>query len=702
MPSIMKADKSFQVSVLWRLININYKNQAFNLFLNFEMNGKVKMSIQQINTILIANRGEIASRIIRTCWKMGIKSVAIFSEADRESIFVREADTAVFIGESSPSKSYLNQEKIIEIAKNQNADAIHPGYGFLSENVDFAQKCKDSGIIFIGPHPEAIEAMGSKSHAKSIMQSHGVPTIPGYLGENQSLKALSEAAKKIGFPLLLKATAGGGGKGMRVVNKATELGKNIEAAKREAFSSFGNDELIIEKYISKGRHIEFQIFGDKHGNIIHILERECSIQRRYQKVLEESPSPVLTENLRKQMGEAAIKAAQALSYDNAGTVEFIFDDKTKDFYFLEVNTRLQVEHPVTEEVTGLDLVQMQIEVAEGRKLGITQSDIHGKGYAIEARLYAEDASNDFMPATGKVLHWEVPNVDGLRIETAIESGSDISIHYDPMIAKIIVWDQNRNTAHRKMAYTLRHLKCLGLTTNQDFLLHLLEQPAINEGNYDTHFIKNELDLSQLSEKTIEQKELASISVTLLNWQKREESRILLNTLPSGWRNNFYASQQATYFFATEEIDVKYSFQKDNKFQFWVNGNDSHIELIKVQNQKVIFRKNGIQHQCTVTQKHHSIFIHSPETGNIMLVEKERFPKKDTEKIKGGFEAPMPSQIIKVLVKEGQEVKSGQGLMIISSMKMENTIEAEKDGVVEEIFAKEGQNVEAGFLLLKLK
>ncbi|MEZ5004070.1 MAG: biotin carboxylase N-terminal domain-containing protein [Chitinophagales bacterium] len=360
-------------------------------------------TIQPITSILIANRGEIAARIIRTCKKMGIKSIAVFSDADRKAPFVKAADSAVYIGESNPAQSYLDIDKIIDTAKKVGASAIHPGYGFLSENVHFAQRCAKEGIIFIGPNPKAIEAMGSKANAKALMEKHQVPVVPGYKGKDQSLETLTKAANDIGYPVLLKAVAGGGGKGMRIVKDEKNIEKAIQAAQRESKNAFGDDELIVEKYIASGRHIEFQIFGDQHGNAIHLLERECTIQRRYQKVIEESPSPVLDDDLRTAMGDAAVKAAKALNYDNAGTVEFIFDDSTKNFYFLEVNTRLQVEHPVTEEVTGLDLVQMQIESAQGLPLAIEQNDVKGNGYAIECRLYAEDANNDFLPVTGKIV-----------------------------------------------------------------------------------------------------------------------------------------------------------------------------------------------------------------------------------------------------------------------------------------------------------
>ncbi len=657
--------------------------------------------MKSIQSILIANRGEIASRIIRTCRKMGIRSIAVFSDADRDNLFVKEADIAIHIGESSPAASYLDVDKIIAKAKELEADAIHPGYGFLSENVAFAQRCKDEGIVFIGPHPDAIEAMGSKSKAKALMQEHGVPTVPGYQGADQDISTLKKAALDVGFPLLLKATAGGGGKGMRIVHEEAELESAIEAAKRESLSAFGDDELIIEKYVSSGRHIEFQIFGDQHGNTIHILERECSIQRRYQKVIEESPSPIMTDDLRYRMGEAAVLAAKALKYDNAGTVEFIYDDTSGDFYFLEVNTRLQVEHPVTEEITGLDLVQLQIESAQGMPLAISQDEIEGKGYAIECRLYAEDAQNDFLPVTGTIHQFNVPNVEGLRVESAIESGSSISIYYDPMITKLIVWDKNRPSAHRKMQYVLRNMTCLGMTTNQAFLLHLLENQDFQQGNYDTHFIKNKINVDEIgniNEQGIHQSLIAS---TLYQWHLRKGRQKLLQSIPSGWRNSFYQHQFQTYILGEKEVRVEYRFL-NQKFECRIGESEFSASIVDVSSHQIRTEINGVQHQFQWIQKGSDIYIQNERIGALHIEVKDRFPSKEAEKVKGGYESPMPSQIIKILVKEGQEVNVGDGLVILSSMKMENTIEAAESGVVEEIFVTEGANVEAGFLLLKLK
>lgn len=650
-----------------------------------------------IQILLIANRGEIASRIIRTCRKMGIKAIAVFSEADRNAPFVAEADQAVFIGESSPSASYLDQDKIIAAAKKTKADAIHPGYGFLAENAGFARKCQEEGLLFIGPHLEAIEAMGSKAKAKTIMEAHGVPVVPGYQGDDQSVAALSKAAIEMGFPVLLKATAGGGGKGMRIVSKAEELTAAIEAAKREAKNAFGDDAMIVEKYITSGRHIEFQIFGDQHDHVIHLLERECTIQRRYQKVIEESPSPVLDEALRNQMGEAAIKAAKALNYDNAGTVEFIFDEKSQAFYFLEVNTRLQVEHPVTEAITGLDLVQMQIEVAQGLPLAIQQEEVKGRGYAIECRLYAEDGSNNFLPVTGVIQRFEAPEVDGLRVESAIKSGSEISIFYDPMIAKLIVWEENRQAAHRKMQYTLRHLVCLGTTTNQAFLLQVLENPDFQAGNYDTHFIDNHIDLGK--GKTADPS-VAGVAACLYGWKQREEARVLLREMPSGWRNSFYDYQREVYLHGEEELMVKYHYQNGG-FRFLIDEKTYTVQLISNENNQLRIEMEGIQYHFSIAVDKDVYYIHNEELGVVCLKQKDRFPEPEPEVVKGAYEAIMPAQIVKVLVKKGQKVSAGNGLVILSSMKMENTIVAAEDGVVKEVFAIEGENVEAGFLLLKL-
>ncbi len=650
-----------------------------------------------MQSILIANRGEIAHRIIKSCRKLGIRSIAVYSDADQNAPYVKAADVALHIGESDPAASYLDQDKIIAAAKQSGAKGIHPGYGFLSENASFARRCQSEGLVFIGPNPEAIEAMGDKAKAKALMQAHNVPTVPGYQGDDQSEARIQSESIKIGFPVLLKATAGGGGKGMRIVHAENELAGAIAAAKREAMNAFGDDTLIVEKYIQSGRHIEFQIFGDKDGNVIHLLERECSIQRRYQKVIEESPSPIMDEALRERMGQAAVQAAKALNYDNAGTVEFIYDQQSGDFYFLEVNTRLQVEHPVTEAITGLDLVELQIQSAMGGPLGLEQTDIKGNGYAVECRLYAEDPDQDFRPVTGKVLRFEWPKVEGLRVDSAIKSGSEISIYYDPMIAKLIVWGPNRQVAHRKMTYVLSQMLCLGTTTNQAFLQALFAHPNFRAGNYDTHFLVEHPDLARSAERSSQEQELFAIAATLQAWQERESKRSLLRSIPSGWRNNYSAPQQKAFMFGEAEVSLQYRYQKEH-FYF---GAESKVKLLEAGDEQVVFELNATRHAFDFALNDNQVFLQNEALGSQTLSIKDRFPQRSSQKEAGNYQAPMPSKIVKILVAPGQRVDAGDPLLVLSSMKMENTLTAAKTGTVEEIYAVEGSNVESGFVLLKL-
>lgn len=661
-------------------------------------NIKVK-EIKPIESLLVANRGEIASRVFRTCRKMGIRSVAVFSEADRHMPFVGDADEAVFIGENAPSESYLNMDKIISVAKQKNIDAIHPGYGFLSENAAFAQKCIDNDIIFVGPHPDAISSMGSKATAKALMQAHDVPVVPGYNGDDQDMAVLMAEAKGVGVPLLLKAAAGGGGKGMRIVRDLEDLEQAIRSAQRESLSAFGDDRLIIEKYIESGRHIEFQIIGDKHGHVLHLLERECSLQRRYQKVIEESPSPVMTEPLRKRMGAAAIKAAKAIQYDNAGTMEFIYDKDSDEFYFLEVNTRLQVEHPVTEAITGLDIVQLQIESAEGKPLSLYQEDISGSGYAVEVRLYAEDAGNNFTPVTGRIVHFEVPHTDGLRVESAIRSGSDISVFYDPMIAKIIVHGSDRSDALRKMAYVLRRTICLGTVTNQDYLLRIVEDQRFIDGAYTTQFLNKDFGYSRNDDSTSVIAK-AAIAATLYGWRKRNGARKLLKSLPSGWRNSFYAPQHDTYFVNKEMINVQYRYQSD-VLSVSIGEQTHKIRYNGAEGSALYVEIDDMVTPYYVINSGQNYFVHSIETGNLHLTKQDRLPVKEKEAVPGVYASPMPCTIVKLNVKPGQRVKSGDALIIISSMKMESIITATSDGIVEETYVADNQSIEAGMLMLKI-
>lgn len=448
------------------------------------------------NKILIANRGEIAIRIIRACRELGIKTVAVYSEADKNAQHVQLADESILLGDAAPKESYLNVDKLIRAALDSKADAIHPGYGFLSENASFAAAVDSAHLTFIGPSADSIRAMGDKAESKILMKQSGVPTVPGFEGLTSD-DEFKKAAKEIGYPVLIKASAGGGGKGMRVVNAESELSEAIESARREALNSFGDENLLIEKYLADAHHIEFQVFGDKHGNLVHLFERECSVQRRHQKIIEETPSPLLTPELREQMGQAAVAAAKAVNYYNAGTIEFIFDPLLSTFYFLEMNTRLQVEHPITELTAGIDLVQWQIRIAAGEKFPFTQNDFHQHGHAIECRVYAEDPSNGFLPSTGKLLQFLEPRGPGIRVDSGFKTGSDVNHFYDPLLAKLIVHAANRETAIQRMQTALREFIVHGVVTNIDFMQAVLKHEDFAQGKVSTPWVEKNLELGGL-------------------------------------------------------------------------------------------------------------------------------------------------------------------------------------------------------------
>lgn len=653
-----------------------------------------------IRHILIANRGEIAHRIIRTARKMGIRTLAVFSDADADLPYVGAANTAVRLPGQTAAETYLQGDLLIDIALQHGADAIHPGYGFLAENAAFAKKCREAGLIFIGPHPEAIAAMGIKSKAKQIMEAHGVPVIPGYRGEDQSLERLLAEASRIGFPLLIKASAGGGGKGMRVVRNESGLADQLKAARREAEAAFGNGELLLEKYFDAARHIEFQIFGDQHGQVIHLLERECTIQRRHQKVIEESPSPVLSPEERKTMGDAAVRAAQALEYDNAGTVEFIHVGPN-EFYFLEVNTRLQVEHPVTEAITGLDLVQMQIESAEGKPLSRQQEAVRSQGYALQCRLYAEDPANDFLPSTGTVHRWHTPEILGVRYDAAIRSGSEISIFYDPMIAKIIAHGPDRQTTIRRMEYALQHLQCLGPTTNQGLLLAILRESDFQLGRYNTHYLNTRSSGFLANTPTATEIRSAIMAASTARWHQRRQNTHLLSHLPGGWRNNFYQGQREQYRVGEAVIPVSYR-EQEHQLIYTLDDQTYAVGIAGASDQGMHLRINNIQQYFPVVQAKRTSWVLLPTGNTIKLERLPRFPDNRSASVSGGYEAPMPGQVIEVPAQKGDQVQTGQTLVVLSSMKMENAIVAVSDGEIEEVFVAPGQQVEAGTLLLKLK
>lgn len=486
------------------------------------------------NKILIANRGEIAIRIMRACKELGIKTVAVYSEADKNSQHVQFADESFFLGDSAPKESYLNIDKLINAAIQTKADAIHPGYGFLSENASFASAVDSAHLVFIGPSADSIRAMGDKAESKILMKKANVPTVPGFEGL-ESYEDFKKAGKEIGYPVLVKAAAGGGGKGMRVVSSESELEESIQAAKREAINSFGDDRLLIEKYIADGHHIEIQVFGDQHGNLIHLFERECSVQRRHQKIIEESPSPLLTPELRNKMGEAAVKAAKAVNYYNAGTIEFIYDPQLSTFYFLEMNTRLQVEHPVTELVTGIDLAQWQIRIAAGEKFPFKQNDFMQRGHAIECRIYAEDPSNGFLPSTGKLLQFIEPHGPGVRVDSGFAKGDEVTHFYDPLLAKLIIHAENRESAIQKTQNALRDFIVHGVVTNIDYMQAVLSHEDFAKGKISTRWVEKNFNEWKPAEPELESLISASLA-DLVFAGARPQSAISNETDPfSPWK-----------------------------------------------------------------------------------------------------------------------------------------------------------------------
>ena len=659
--------------------------------------GRDRALTETIQKILVANRGEIARRIMRTCRKMGIATVAVFSDADAAMPFVAEADEAIRIGPAPSSESYLRIDKILEAAALTNADAIHPGYGFLAENAEFAEACGKAGVIFIGPRPDAIRSMGSKREAKALVEKAGVPVIPGYDGANQDPKVLAEEAMKIGFPVLLKASAGGGGKGMKLVRKESELSDAIASAAREGQSSFGDGTLLVEKYIEDPRHVEIQILGDSHGNLIHLNERECSIQRRHQKIIEETPSPALDATLRQQMGEAAVLCGKTIDYTNAGTVEFILAPD-RSFYFLEVNTRLQVEHPVTECVTGLDLVEEQILVAQGEPLRTAQKDVRFEGAAIEVRLYAEDPAAGFLPQSGPVVDWHLPPAVGLRVDSGVESGSEVVIHYDPMLAKIITSAETRALALQRMRRALRSLSVQGVTCNREFLLRVLNHPAFIAGEIDTHFIDRHLQ-DQLGDAVAEPSEQrAAMAAALAAQQQREKERVLVPGVPSGWRNNYHTPQWVEYGLGDRELRVEYRHLGEQRFTVWTGGEERDVQVIAWNPPELTLEEGSHRWHARIRFHADRTYVHSQDF-SLALQRKPRFPDKSLEVPAGGCIAPMPGKVIELRVAEGDTVKAGQVLLIMEAMKMEHTVTAPQDGTIAQVSVVAGDQVDADALLV---
>jgi acetyl-CoA carboxylase biotin carboxylase subunit len=649
-----------------------------------------------IQKVLVANRGEIARRIMRTCRSMGIATVAVYSDADAAMPFVAEAGEAVLLGPAPSSESYLRIDKILEAASLTGADAIHPGYGFLAENAAFAEACQEAGVVFIGPTPDAIRSMGSKREAKALVGKAGVPVIPGYDGASQDPNDLAKEALQIGFPVLLKASAGGGGKGMKLVREEAELPDAIASAAREGQSSFGDGTLLVEKYIDDPRHVEIQILGDSHGNLIHLNERECSIQRRHQKIIEETPSPALDAALRSEMGQAAVACGKAIGYQNAGTVEFILAPD-RSFYFLEVNTRLQVEHPVTECVTGLDLVEEQILVAQGEALRVSQEEVRFEGAAVEVRLYAEDPAAGFLPQSGKVVDWDLPPAEGLRVDSGVETGSEVSIHYDPMLAKIITSGESRPLALQRMRSALRSLSVQGVTTNRGFLLRVLDHPAFIAGDIDTHFIEKHLqeELGDGPSEADEQR--AAIAAALASQQLHDRERVLVPGVPSGWRNNYHSPQSVEYTVGDREVRVDYRHLGDGRFTVWTGDAERDVRVVSWEAPELTLEEDSYRWGARMSFDGDRTYVHTAQF-SVGLARKPRFADKSQAVPEGGCVAPMPGKIVELRVDEGDTVQAGQVLMIMEAMKMEHSVTAPQDGNVAQLLVAAGDQVDADALL----
>ncbi|MBC3873656.1 acetyl/propionyl/methylcrotonyl-CoA carboxylase subunit alpha [Undibacterium flavidum] len=659
--------------------------------------------------ILIANRGEIACRVAATARRMGIKTVAVYSEADANAKHVAVCDEAVLIGPAPAKESYLRADKIIEVALATGAQAIHPGYGFLSENSEFANACAKAGIAFIGPPASAIEAMGSKSAAKSLMEKANVPLVPGYHGDNQDPDFLQNEADRIGYPVLLKASAGGGGKGMRVIEKSADFKDGLASCKREAINSFGDDKVLAEKYLQRPRHIEIQVFADTHGNCVYLFERDCSVQRRHQKVLEEAPAPGMTPERRAAMGEAAVAAAKAVGYVGAGTVEFIAN-QDGSFYFMEMNTRLQVEHPVTEMITGTDLVEWQLRVAAGEQLPLQQSELQIHGHAIEARVYAENPEKGFLPSIGTLRHARTPdavnfelggspNPAAFRIDSGVREGDTISPFYDPMIAKMIVWGKDRTEALARMAQALSQYQIVGLNSNIAFLSRLITSPAFSTADLDTGLIERNQTALFPTPAPASLNALSFAAVSLMSAENTGGSDPWQSN--QGWRMNTQMQRGLQFVEEHQTHAVQVTYVQD-AWTIAANGVSHAVRLVRQQGNDFVLAIADQTVTGTVVRdgEHFHVFsqgVHTDLHYNDVLAH-----AGEAEAEGGRLTAPMPGKIVAVLVKNGQEVKKGEALLIMEAMKMEHTISAPHDGVVEEVLYAVGDQVTEGAPLLNFK
>lgn len=636
------------------------------------------------STLLIANRGEIARRLIQGANDMGIRSVGVYTDADAGAAFIEECDEAIRL-----STGYLDGAAILEAARRTGAEAIHPGYGFLSENAEFATQVQAAGLIWVGPSPRVIAAMGDKLAAKEIARGAGVPILPS--SEDPS------DARDIGYPLMVKAAAGGGGKGMRIVHDAAHLDEAVAGARREALNGFGDDRVFLERYVAASRHVEIQILGDHHGNLVHLGERECSIQRRHQKLVEESPSPIVDETMRTAMGNAALELARAIGYHSAGTVEFLVDDDSRDFYFLEVNTRLQVEHPVTEAVTGIDLVREQLRLAMDEPLGYEQADIEFDGHAIEVRLCAEDPSNGFLPATGTILAFEPAVNPWVRWESGVEQGSLVTVSFDPLLAKVIAHAPTRAEAASTLALALERLHLGGVTTNRDFLAATLRHPGFLAGDTTTDFIERYQPARSLVMNAQELSWAATVGALWLQGHHRSVAPVLQN-IPSGWRNARLPRQRVSLRWNDETIEVTYQARRDGSFSV---GSDGHALVHRWSDRDIDIEVDARRSTSRVTRSGKLLLVQTPR-GTARFDIEPLFVVPGVETVVGGLTAPMPGAIVEVRVSVGQHVEAGQTLVVMEAMKMEHVITAARAGTVSEVLVVETQQVDSGAALLTIE
>lgn len=658
-----------------------------------------------IKKVLIANRGEIACRVIDTLRHLDINSVAVYSEADANALHVRSADEAVAIGSAPVNESYLLMDKVIDAAKATNADAIHPGYGFLSENAAFAKACADNDIIFIGPPVKAIEAMGSKAAAKEIMGGADVPLVPGYHGDDQSDSLLLAEANKIGYPVLLKAAMGGGGKGMRLVESEAEFDEALQSCRRESLSSFGDERMLIEKYVTQPRHVEIQVFADQHGNCVYLFERDCSLQRRHQKVVEEAPAPGMTDELRQAMGEAAVRAAQSIGYVGAGTVEFLLD-ASGDFYFMEMNTRLQVEHPVTEMITCEDLVEWQVKAAAGLPLPKTQDELMLEGHSFEVRIYAETPHNEFLPATGTITYMETPEQsDHVRIDTGITQGSDVTVFYDPMIAKLIVWDHDRDSALHRMETALQNFRIDGVQTNIEFLSAIIKHDDFRNARLSTHFIDEHQD--QLIKAPTEAATEHFMQAALFLFLQRQQTANQQSPWSSltGWQLNSLNKQ--TFQFAQDDtvLDIELTELspsiKGQAGSFQLQANDKTLTVKAMLNENRL-RLTGDMTDLVQVHRHGDHLALFNDGIKVDILRHRVALSQGNNTDEGQLTAPMNGRIVEVLVKPGDTVEAGTALIIVEAMKMEHTIRANADGTVKEVYYAGGDLVDEGAELIQFE